>query len=99
MLCSPLWRIRWWRRCTAGRPSGMTTLAGLAESYWMDSTDPTSYPAVTGEVEADVAVVGGGIAGISIAWELAAAGRSVAVCEADRIVAGTTGYTTAKLTA
>jgi glycine/D-amino acid oxidase-like deaminating enzyme/nitrite reductase/ring-hydroxylating ferredoxin subunit len=65
----------------------------------MDSTDPTSYPALTGEIDADVAVVGGGIAGVCTAWELARAGRSVTVLEADRIVAGTTGYTTAKLTA
>jgi glycine/D-amino acid oxidase-like deaminating enzyme/nitrite reductase/ring-hydroxylating ferredoxin subunit len=77
----------------------MTTVSGTAESYWMDSTSPTAYPPVTGDVEVDVAVIGGGIAGICTAWELARAGRQVAVVEADRIVAGTTGYTTAKLTA
>jgi glycine/D-amino acid oxidase-like deaminating enzyme/nitrite reductase/ring-hydroxylating ferredoxin subunit len=65
----------------------------------MDSTEPTSYPAVAGDVQADVAVVGGGIAGLSTAWELTRAGRSVVVVEADRIVAGVTGYTTAKLSA
>ncbi len=47
----------------------------------------------------DVAVVGAGIAGICTAWELAAAGRTVAVLEADRIAASVTGYTTAKLSA
>jgi glycine/D-amino acid oxidase-like deaminating enzyme len=46
-----------------------------------------------------VVVVGGGIAGICTAWELTRAGRRVAVLEADRIVAGTTGYTTAKVSA
>jgi glycine/D-amino acid oxidase-like deaminating enzyme/nitrite reductase/ring-hydroxylating ferredoxin subunit len=65
----------------------------------MDSTGATAYPSLAGEVTADVAVVGGGIAGICTAWELARAGRRVVVVEADRIVAGTTGYTTAKLTA
>jgi glycine/D-amino acid oxidase-like deaminating enzyme/nitrite reductase/ring-hydroxylating ferredoxin subunit len=77
----------------------MTTVSGAAESYWMDSTPSTAHPPVTGDVEVDVAVIGGGIAGICTAWELARAGRQVAVLEADRIVAGTTGYTTAKLTA
>jgi glycine/D-amino acid oxidase-like deaminating enzyme/nitrite reductase/ring-hydroxylating ferredoxin subunit len=71
----------------------------IFESYWMDTTASTSYPALTGDLEVDVAVVGAGIAGMCTAWELARAGRSVAVLEADRIVAGTTGYTTAKVTA
>jgi glycine/D-amino acid oxidase-like deaminating enzyme/nitrite reductase/ring-hydroxylating ferredoxin subunit len=71
----------------------------MFESYWMHSTESTSYPALTGDVDVDVAVVGGGIAGICTAWELTRSGRSVVVVEADRIVAGTTGYTTAKVTA
>ncbi|MEQ4204011.1 FAD-dependent oxidoreductase [Actinopolymorpha sp. B9G3] len=69
------------------------------ESYWMDSTGPTRYPWLAGDQTADVAVIGGGIAGLSAAWELLRAGRSVVVLEADRIAAGVTGYTTAKLSA
>ncbi|MCI0687906.1 MAG: FAD-binding oxidoreductase [Sporichthyaceae bacterium] len=65
----------------------------------MDSTPPTEHPAVGGEVAVDVAVVGGGIAGLCTAWELARLGVRVAVVEADRVAAGTTGHTTAKLTA
>jgi glycine/D-amino acid oxidase-like deaminating enzyme/nitrite reductase/ring-hydroxylating ferredoxin subunit len=77
----------------------MSTVSGADESYWMDSTESTSYPAVAGGVQADVAVIGGGIAGLCTAWELTRTGRSVVVVEADRIAAGVTGYTTAKLTA
>jgi glycine/D-amino acid oxidase-like deaminating enzyme/nitrite reductase/ring-hydroxylating ferredoxin subunit len=77
----------------------MSRLAGVAESYWMASTPSTAYPAVDSDFEVDVAVIGGGIAGLSTAWELARAGRSVAVLEADRIAASVTGYTTAKLSA
>ncbi|MEU4625033.1 FAD-dependent oxidoreductase [Actinoplanes sp. NPDC023801] len=69
------------------------------ESFWMDSTPATSYPRLAGDAETDVVVVGGGIAGLSAAWELTAAGLRVAVVEADRIAAGVTGYTTAKLSA
>ncbi len=77
----------------------MTANLGTAESYWIDSSTATGYPALSGEetVEVDVAVVGGGIAGLCTAWEVARRGRSVAVLEADRIAAGVTGYTTAKL--
>ncbi len=44
-------------------------------------------------------MIGGGIAGLSTAWELVRQGREVAVLEADRVAAGVTGRTTAKLTA
>ncbi|OKJ94495.1 [Fe-S]-binding protein [Streptomyces sp. CB03234] len=75
----------------------MTQLPGSYESYWMTSAAGTEQPALSDSLEVDVAVVGGGIAGICAAWELARAGRSVALLEADRIAAGVTGYTTAKL--
>ncbi|GAA2433262.1 FAD-dependent oxidoreductase [Actinomadura vinacea] len=74
-------------------------IEGIAQSYWMASSDPTSYPALTEPAEVDVAVVGGGIAGLATAWELARAGRAPVVLEADRIAAGVTGFTTGRLSA
>ena len=77
----------------------MTSVPGRLESHWIDSTPATSYPSLESDRTVDVVVVGGGIAGIATAWELTRAGRSVAILEADRVVTGVTGYTTAKLTA
>ncbi|MEU1984767.1 FAD-dependent oxidoreductase [Nocardia sp. NPDC019395] len=77
----------------------MNSATGVAESYWMDSTGRTSYPCLDDDIETDVAVIGGGVAGLCSAWEIARTGRSVTVLEADRIVSGTTGYTTAKVSA
>ncbi|MDX3323447.1 MULTISPECIES: FAD-dependent oxidoreductase [Streptomyces] len=80
----------------------MTTrdaLPGMAESYWMATAPGTAWPELETDATADVAVIGAGMAGLSTAWELAAAGRKVIVLEADRVAAGVTGHTTAKLTA
>lgn len=66
-------------------------------SYWMVSAETPDHPMLTEDISVDVAVVGGGIAGLSIAHELARTGRSVALLEAERIAAGVTGGTTAKV--
>jgi len=68
-------------------------------SYWIDSTPETEFPALSGEVRVDVAVLGGGITGLTAATLLKEAGKTVALVEARRIVRGVTGYTTAKVTA
>ncbi|MEU3605351.1 FAD-dependent oxidoreductase [Streptomyces sp. NPDC035033] len=77
----------------------MTHLPGTEESYWMETAEGPVHPALGDGLEVDVAVVGAGVAGICTAWELARAGRRVALLEADRVAAGVTGYTTAKLSA
>ncbi|MDN3293262.1 FAD-dependent oxidoreductase [Streptomyces ficellus] len=68
-------------------------------SLWMEYAPGPGRPALDGPVETEVAVVGGGIAGLCTAWELARAGHRVALLEADRIASGVTGHTTAKLSA
>jgi glycine/D-amino acid oxidase-like deaminating enzyme/nitrite reductase/ring-hydroxylating ferredoxin subunit len=71
----------------------------MNESYWTGTSGTTRYPALDVRATADVAVVGGGLAGLWTAWELAQAGRRVAVIEARRIGAASTGNTTGKATA
>ena len=66
-------------------------------SYWISSTPETSYPSLAGDQHVDVAIVGGGIFGITAAYLLKQEGLSVAVIEGDRILRGVTGYTTAKI--
>lgn len=78
----------------------MNTETGIQGSYWLQTAPPPApAPPPSGDLSVDVAVVGGGIAGLSAAWELAREGREVAVLEADRLAAGVTGRTSAKLTA
>ncbi len=67
-------------------------------SLWVDTSPQTSYPPLSGDVTADVAVIGAGITGLSTALLLKRAGARVAVVEAGRVASGATGYTTAKVT-
>lgn len=73
-------------------------LPGLAESYWIASSETTAFPPLAGDGRVDVTVLGGGIAGITVAYLLKSSGYTVALVESDRIIRGTSGYTTAKLT-
>jgi glycine/D-amino acid oxidase-like deaminating enzyme/nitrite reductase/ring-hydroxylating ferredoxin subunit len=66
-------------------------------SYWMVSAETPDHPLLDDDITVDVAVVGAGMAGLSVASEIARTGRSVALLEAGRIAAGVTGGTTAKV--
>ena len=74
-------------------------MAQGGESFWIATTPNTDYPSLEGDVEVDVAVLGGGIAGVTTAALLKREGKTVALVEARRIGRGATGYTTAKVTA
>ena len=75
----------------------MTKLEGSNTSIWVDTTPTTSYPALDREVHVDVAVLGGGMAGLMAALFLKRDGARVAVLEAGRVAQGVTAYTTAKV--
>jgi glycine/D-amino acid oxidase-like deaminating enzyme/nitrite reductase/ring-hydroxylating ferredoxin subunit len=70
-----------------------------ARSLWVSTTDAPDRAGRALPAEVDVAVLGAGIAGLTTAYLLAQAGRSVLVLEAGRVAAGVSGHTTAKLTA
>lgn len=72
-------------------------LAGTEISYWMQTAPGPTFPRLDVDIEAEVVVIGGGIAGLCTAWELTAAGHQVVLLEAERVAAGVTGHTTAKL--
>ncbi|WP_018349880.1 FAD-dependent oxidoreductase [Longispora albida] len=74
------------------------TLPGQPTSLWTATAADDGYPQLAGDDAADVAVIGGGIAGLTTAWVLSNAGKSVVLLEAGRIGAGVTGHTTGKVT-
>ena len=68
------------------------------ESIWTKTCRMPAFPSLTSGIEVDVAVVGGGMAGILTAYLLRDSGLSVAVFEKDEIGKGATAFTTAKIT-
>jgi glycine/D-amino acid oxidase-like deaminating enzyme/nitrite reductase/ring-hydroxylating ferredoxin subunit len=73
-------------------------LEGRNTSLWVDTGPETDYPVLAPRVHVDVAVLGGGMAGLTTALLLKRDGAKVAVVEAGRVGAGVTAYTTAKVT-
>ncbi len=65
---------------------------GASHSLWEATAAPgVSHEPLRGDARADVAIVGGGIAGLSTALQLAEAGTKVAVLEAESIAYGASG--------
>jgi glycine/D-amino acid oxidase-like deaminating enzyme/nitrite reductase/ring-hydroxylating ferredoxin subunit len=75
-----------------------TQLPQYPESYWRDMVFPT-FSKLDENASVDVAIVGAGITGITAAYLLGQNGVKVALLEAGSILNGTTGHTTAKVTA
>src|SRR3954453_18697792 len=73
------------------------TLSGKPTSYWVDSTPDTTHPQLDRDLSVDVAVVGGGMLGITAALTLKRQGAKVALLEGGRLAGGVTAYTTAKV--
>lgn len=67
-------------------------MTGHAPSYYAATANPApSHPTLTGDVDADVCVVGGGIAGCSAALHLAERGYRVVLLESQQIAWGASG--------
>jgi glycine/D-amino acid oxidase-like deaminating enzyme/nitrite reductase/ring-hydroxylating ferredoxin subunit len=69
-----------------------------ATSVWFANTNPTSFPTLDRDLVVDVAIVGGGITGVTAALLLARQGQQVALIEKDRLGHGESGATSAHLT-
>lgn len=64
---------------------------------WGEKKYP-AFPKLSGDISCDVLIVGGGIVGITAAYELQKLGIEAVVVERNRIAGGETGHTTAHIT-
>ncbi|RZJ83828.1 MAG: FAD-dependent oxidoreductase [Chryseobacterium sp.] len=77
--------------------SGAIT-SGDNVSFWIDSASILACEKPDRDIETEVLVIGGGIAGLSTAYNLLKKGKKVVVVEDGFIASGETGRTTAHLT-
>lgn len=68
------------------------------KSLWYEHIDRLDFPTLKNDIETEVLIIGGGIAGILTAYFLQEKGVPYVLVEKDKICSGTTGNTTAKIT-
>jgi gamma-glutamylputrescine oxidase len=71
--------------------TGLQSLTAIDTYYSRTATEDAVRPSLTGRLEVDACVVGGGLAGLSTALELSRRGRRVCVLEAERVGWGASG--------
>ena len=91
-------RLRGWGIMNRDYIEAEQGVPGAAGSGWLAS-NAAEYPTLDGDQMADVVVVGAGITGALVARKLSRGGRHVILLDRRRIASGTTGHSTAKVTA
>ena len=69
--------------------------SGKHQSYWINFLDPGALNPLKENLETEVVIIGGGIAGLSVAYCLVQSGKKVVLVEDGFIGSGETGRTTA----
>ncbi len=78
-------------------PENARITSGKNISYWTDTGIPAVQNPLKENLETDVVIVGGGLAGLSVAYCLTQSGKKVVLVEDGLIGSGETGRTTAHL--
>ncbi|RPJ78118.1 MAG: FAD-dependent oxidoreductase [Alphaproteobacteria bacterium] len=71
---------------------------GESISSWMETIEMPTFAPLASDIDVDVCIVGGGLAGLTTAYMLLQAGRKVCVLEGYEIGSGQTSRTTAQCT-
>ena len=71
--------------------------SGQTTSIWMDTASVPGFPALSTSADAEVCIIGAGIAGLTTAYLLSKQGQKVVVIDDGQIGSGETSRTTAHL--
>jgi glycine/D-amino acid oxidase-like deaminating enzyme len=85
---------------TTAEPQHFMRTSGETDAVWIHKepySNRPQFPKLTHDLETDVCIVGSGISGISIAYELVTRGVDVVMIEAREVLSGETGRTSGHL--
>ena len=85
-------------KTSASEPIDSNITSGENKSFWTASTQPIVFEKLQQNIETDILIVGGGIAGLTTAYCLLKAGRKIILVEDGYIGSRETGRTTAHIT-
>ena len=68
------------------------------KSIWLETKKPKTNASLNQNIDVDILIIGGGLTGISTAYELKDSNQKICLVERNTIGQGTTGNTTGKLT-
>jgi glycine/D-amino acid oxidase-like deaminating enzyme/nitrite reductase/ring-hydroxylating ferredoxin subunit len=80
-------------------PANSTETQTETRAIWYSNTVSPTHPVLDRDLEVDVAIIGGGLMGVTAALELRRTGVNVALLERRFMTSGDTGHTTAHVTA
>lgn len=75
-----------------------SSLSGRPTSVWLAANPGRDYPRLDSPRTADVAIVGAGLVGVTLAYLLGEAGQRVVLLEGREVLGDVSGHTTAKVT-
>jgi glycine/D-amino acid oxidase-like deaminating enzyme/nitrite reductase/ring-hydroxylating ferredoxin subunit len=73
--------------------------SGRHRSFWIESGKMPAFSELTNDIQTDILIIGGGIAGLTTAYLLAKSGKKITLVEDGQLASGESGRTTAHLTA
>lgn len=68
------------------------------KSIWMNNVKNNKLPKLDKDIECDVLIIGGGMAGLSVAYHMMNSGKNIVLIEKDKCGMGATSKNTGKLT-
>lgn len=70
----------------------------MDKSIWLSTSNMQNYDSIKQNIECDIAIIGGGLTGITCGYMLSKEGYNISIFEKEKLMHKTSGHTTVKIT-